>query len=124
MAEPDAETGRDRATTLADVKAVMEAFVAERDWEKFHRPKNLAASVAIEAAELMELFQWDGVEPPETIRADAEKMQRIREELSDVFAYTLAMANRLDIDLASAFTAKMTMNREKYPAGSAEFDQD
>ena len=124
MAEPDAETGRDRATTLADVKAVMEAFVAERDWEKFHRPKNLAASVAIEAAELMELFQWDGVEPPETIRADAEKMQRIREELSDVFAYTLAMANRLDIDLASAFTAKMAMNREKYPAGSTDFNQE
>lgn len=111
-----AEQRADTTTTLANVKAVMEAFVAERDWGKFHQPKNLAASVAIEAAELMELFQWDDVEDPTAIRADPAKMQRIREELSDVFAYTLAMANRLEIDLASAFTMKMAMNREKYPA--------
>lgn len=117
MTDHQPPTPHDSRTTLAEVKAVMEAFVAERDWEKFHQPKNLAASVAIEAAELMELFQWDHVEQPEVIQADAEKMQRIREELSDVFAYTLAMANRLDIDLASALAAKMVMNRAKYPAG-------
>jgi len=105
----------DKTTTLADIKATMEAFVAERHWQPFHQPKNLASSLAIEAAELMELFQWDAVEPPETIQADSAKMQRIREELSDVFAYTLAMANRLEIDLASAFEAKMRMNARKYP---------
>ena len=105
----------DATTTLAQVKAQMEAFVAERGWQPLHRPKNLAASITIEAAELMELFQWDGVEPPQTIQADPQKMQRIREELSDVLAYTLALANRLDIDLASAFSMKMQMNATKYP---------
>jgi len=115
MADPAAPND-DSTTTLADVKAVMEAFVAERHWEKFHQPKNLASSVAIEAAELMELFQWDDVESPAAIMADPAKMQRVREELSDVLAYTLAMANRLEIDLAGAFGMKMAMNREKYPA--------
>ncbi|MEM7624330.1 MAG: nucleotide pyrophosphohydrolase [Planctomycetota bacterium] len=116
MADRDLPKDQDATTTLADVKALMEAFVAERDWERFHQPKNLASSIAIEAAELMELFQWDGVEPPEAVRQDAAQMQRIREELSDVFAYTLAMANRLGIDLSSALAAKMVMNRAKYPA--------
>ncbi|MEM1028071.1 MAG: nucleotide pyrophosphohydrolase [Planctomycetota bacterium] len=111
----------DATTTLADVKAVMETFVAERNWEKFHLPKNLAISIAIEAAELMELFQWDGVRTSEAVQQNPEQMQRIREELSDVFAYTLAMANRLNIDLALAFAAKMEMNREKYPAGEEQF---
>ncbi|MEM1107960.1 MAG: nucleotide pyrophosphohydrolase [Planctomycetota bacterium] len=111
-----AKINTDAGTTLADLKSVMEAFVAERTWEKFHVPKHLSMSIAIEAAELMELFQWSDVEPPEVIQENAELMQRVREELSDVFAYTLAMANRLDIDLASAFTDKMAMNREKYPA--------
>lgn len=121
MTHPSSEARTDDTTTLADLKAAMEAFVAERNWEAYHQPKNLAGSIAIEAAELMELFQWDPVQQPPEIIGDETKMQRIREELSDVLAYTLAMANRLDIDLSSAFTAKMAMNREKYPVGSEDF---
>ena len=110
------DTPRDKHTSVAALKQVVEDFVAERDWQRFHAPKNLAMSAAIEAAELMELFQWDAVQPPEVIAQDAEKMQRIREEMSDVLAYTLGLANRLNIDVSAALTEKMVANARKYPA--------
>lgn len=106
---------RDNNTSVEALRGVVEAFVAERRWQRFHQPKNLAMSIAIEAAELMELFQWDDVAQPAAIAKDPEKMQRIREELSDVLAYTLGLANRLDIDVTAALVEKMKMNAAKYP---------
>lgn len=83
---------RDAETTVAQLRRIVDAFVAERDWGQFHTPKNLAMSLAIEAAELMEHFQWLTPEQSWQAAADAEKKRAIGEELSDVFGYLLALA--------------------------------
>lgn len=111
----DARLTTDDATSVDALKARIEAFVAERDWHKFHQPKNLAMSIAIEAAELMEHFQWPQSEPLDAIKADAERMAEVRDELADVLAYALSLANALDIDIASAVESKMQRNEVRYP---------
>lgn len=100
----------DETTTVKQLKDMVAAFVAERDWQQFHTPKNLAMSIAIEAAELMELFQWSD----ETARLQ-EKLVNLREELADVVIYCLAMANSVGFDLSAAVHEKMGINRRKYP---------
>ncbi|QDQ27970.1 nucleotide pyrophosphohydrolase [Chitinimonas arctica] len=102
---------KDDLTTLAELKTRVAAFAAARDWQQFHNGKNLAMSIAIEAAELMEHFQWS---PPATERVDKAE---VAEELADVLIYALAFANRLEIDVASAILAKLDKNESRFPAG-------
>lgn len=109
----------DRTTAVAELRELIARFVAERDWEQFHSPKNLAMSLAIEAAELMEHFQWIDIAESRQVVDNPSKMQAIRDEMADVVAYTLALANALDIDISDAVGRKMVKNAEKYPA--AEF---
>jgi NTP pyrophosphatase (non-canonical NTP hydrolase) len=110
--------GSDSETTIGELRKAIGAFVAERSWERFHAPKNLAMSIAIEAAELMELFQWqdadDGPKGPGPRESDAQ----LADELADVLIYCLALANREDIDLSAAVLAKLGENAERYPVGS------
>lgn len=107
----------DQDTTLADLRAEVRRFVDERNWEKFHSPKNISMALAVEAAELMEHFQWISMEESRTL--DPEKHTQVGEEIADVFCYIMAIANTLDLDLTQTFTRKMIANRKKYP--SAEF---
>jgi dCTP diphosphatase len=109
----------DTTTTLAEVRAWMTRFVAERNWEQFHSPKNLSMSLAIEAAELMEHFQWIDVAESRRVIDDPAKLAAIGEELADVFSYTLALANSLGIDLSETLRAKMIKNAVKYPVPSS-----
>ncbi len=81
----------------------------------YHTPKNLASSLAIEVAELMEHFQWLTGEESQRVVEDPARMQGIREEMSDCMAYLLALANVLGVDVSSAFVEKMVRNAEKYP---------
>jgi NTP pyrophosphatase (non-canonical NTP hydrolase) len=106
----------DTDTTLADLKQRIAAFVAARDWQQFHAPKNLAMSLAIEAAELMEHFQWLTVEESRALAADPTRLAAVGEELADVLCYALAMGNALGLDLAATVAAKMEKNAAKYPA--------
>lgn len=106
----------DETTTLADLRQAMRQFVAERDWQQFHSPKNLAMSIAIEAAELMEHFQWLEVDASRRVVDDPARLHAIGEELADVLTYCLAMANALELDVSSAIKAKMEKNAMKYPA--------
>jgi dCTP diphosphatase len=106
----------DSSTSVAELRNLVDRFVRERDWTQFHSPKNLAMALAIEAAELMEHFQWIEVAASRDIRHQPEKRAAVAEELSDVLAYTLAMANSLDIDLSDALRSKMVKNAHKYPA--------
>jgi NTP pyrophosphatase (non-canonical NTP hydrolase) len=106
----------DENTTVAQLKKLMADFVAERKWQPFHDPKNLSASIAIEAAELMEHFQWLRTDQLPSVREEAETMARIAEELADVLAYTVSFASTMGIDLSSAMEAKMKRNALKYPA--------
>ena len=106
----------DSQTTVAELKAMMQAFVAERNWQKSHTPRNLAASVAVEAGELLEHFQWlTADEASERSRTDAAFHKAVGEELSDVLMYLLSLANSMDLDIAAAAEAKMARNRAKYP---------
>lgn len=107
---------QDSTTTVAELKKLMEAFVAERQWEPFHDPKNLSASIAIEAAELMEHFQWLRSDQLDSVKQDPKTMSEIREELADILAYALSFATRMGIDIASALEQKMKKNAAKYPA--------
>jgi NTP pyrophosphatase (non-canonical NTP hydrolase) len=105
----------DSTTTLAELRDVVRRFVHERDWEQFHAPKNLSMSLAIEAAELMEHFQWIDMAESRRVGGDARKLADVRDEVADVLCYLLALANELDIDLADAVRDKMLKNAQKYP---------
>lgn len=89
----------------------IDQFAEERDWDKFHTPKNLAMALSVEAAELVEIFQWkegDDIDDQLAIKA-------AEEELADIFYYTMRMCQKLDINLEEAFFKKMVKNREKHP---------
>jgi len=99
---------------LEELKERLRVFVAERDWDQFHSPKNLAMALSVEAAELVELFQWLTEEESATL--DTERRRRAAEELADVLWYLVRIADRLDIDLLQAAGEKLERNAVKYPA--------
>jgi NTP pyrophosphatase (non-canonical NTP hydrolase) len=96
------------------VRRDLRAFVEERDWDRFHAPKDLALSVAIEAGELAEIFQWRDARD-----LSAEDRQRVGEELADVTMYCMLLADKAGLDLMSAIEAKLVQNRAKYPVDKA-----
>lgn len=100
--------------SLQMLRASINAFVAERDWAQFHTPKNLAMAMIVEAAELVEQFQWDT--PQESQHLTAEKREAVSHELADTFVYLLRIAEVLDIDLIVAANQKIALNAKKYPA--------
>ena len=106
----------DQTTTLAELRTLVRDFVEERDWRQFHSPKNLSMSLAIEAAELMEHFQWIDVPESREASQDASRLSAIGEELADVLCYSFALANELGLDIATIVTEKMAKNALKYPA--------
>lgn len=97
--------------TFEEAKEKALAFREERDWAQFHNPKDLALSISIEAAELLEVFQWSG-----TDLEVAGKKDRAVEELADVAIYCVYLAEALGVDLADAVGAKIDANAQKYPA--------
>lgn len=105
---------------LERLKARLRRFAAERDWERFHSPKNLAMALAAEAGELLELFQW--LTEDESASLDEKKRREVRLELADVFIYLLRLADRLDIDLLEAAAEKIELNDAKYPADRVRGD--
>ena len=109
-------SGNDDKTTVAELRKIIADFVAARDWSQFHAPKNVSMALAIEAAELMEHFQWLTTEASRRLADDPAKLAEVAEELADVIGYSFALANELGIDVSSAIRAKMVKNIEKYPA--------
>lgn len=105
----------DRTTTLEELKERISAFVKARDWEKFHSPKNLSMSLAIEAAELMELFQWATTEESRTLHLDKAYKNKIEEELADIATYLLNLCSVLKIDLGNVIVKKLEVNAQRYP---------
>lgn len=101
---------------LGEMQAALRHFAAERDWQPFHTPKNLATALMVEAAELAEIFQW--MTPEASVRAheDGETRGRIGDEVADVLLYLLQVADHCQIDLAQAVRNKLAKNAEKYPA--------
>jgi dCTP diphosphatase len=102
--------------TLEDLAAELRRFAAERDWEQFHTPKNLAVSLAVEVGELLEHVQWGSDEQLAARFGTTAGRAAIAEELADVLIYLVRLADRLDIDLLAAASAKIAANAERYPA--------
>jgi NTP pyrophosphatase (non-canonical NTP hydrolase) len=109
----------DAATTLAELKTRLLAFVREREWEQFHSPKNLSMALAAESGELMEHFLWATPEQSRAIVADPARRGKIADELADVVIYALEFANITGLDVAAAIEAKMATNARKYPVEKA-----
>ena len=94
-------------------------FRDERDWQQYHNPKDLAISLSLEAAELLELFQWKSSASVESMLDDREYRSRISHELADIMIYAVFLSERLNIDLYEACVQKIAMNRAKYPIDKA-----
>ncbi len=104
----------DDRTTLGELKGRVEEFVAERNWEKFHSPKNLSMALAVEAGELMEIFSWMTEE--ESANLDKEKLIHAAEEVADVMILALNLTGVLGVDAASTLWDKLEKAKKKYPA--------
>ncbi len=102
---------------LDDLAAALRAFAAERDWEQFHTPKNLAAALAVEAGEVLEHFQW--LTPEQSLALTGEQRQAVALELADVLLYLVRLADRTGVDLERAAREKLALNAKKYPADKA-----
>ncbi len=101
------------ADSLAELRQKIDNFVNERDWAQFHSPKNLAMAMIVEAAELVEHFQWDTIQ--ESYELSTEKRQQVANELADTFVYLLRLAEVTGIDLIQAANEKIALNAIKYP---------
>jgi NTP pyrophosphatase (non-canonical NTP hydrolase) len=101
------------ADSLAELRNKIDIFVNERDWAQFHSPKNLAMAMIVEAAELVEHFQWDTIQ--ESYELSTEKRQEVANELADTFVYLLRLAEVTGIDLIQAANEKIALNAIKYP---------
>src|SRR5512134_3685987 len=106
------------ADSLAELQTELDVFVEERNWAQFHTPKNLAMGVAIEAAEIMEHFQWCSGD--ESYSLPKEKRAEVANEIGDVLMYLLGLGRALDIDIIAAARDKLVQNREKYPVEKAK----
>ena len=104
--------------SLANLRVKINQFVAERDWAQFHTPKNLAMAMIVEAAELVEQFQWDT--PMESQQLSPEKREAVSHELADTLVYLLRLADVLQIDLLEATNKKIALNALKYPVEKAK----
>jgi dCTP diphosphatase len=106
------------ADSLVELRQKIDTFVNERDWAQFHSPKNLAMAMIVEAAELVEHFQWDTIQ--ESYDLSAEKRQEVAHELADTFVYLLRLAEVTGIDLIQAANDKIVLNALKYPVDKAK----
>ena len=102
--------GHDR---LEHLRARLAAFVAERDWDQFHNPKNLAMALSVEAGELVEHFMW--LSPAEADRLPPDSLAEVELEMADILLFLLRLSDRLGVDLAAAAEKKLALNAAKYP---------
>jgi NTP pyrophosphatase (non-canonical NTP hydrolase) len=104
-------------TTIESLTQALRRFAEERDWEQFHSPKNLAAALTVEAAELLEHFQWLTEEQSRNLPED--KRAAVSHEIADVLLYLLQIADKLQIDIVAAANEKLALNAVKYPVAQA-----
>ncbi|WP_432061668.1 nucleotide pyrophosphohydrolase [Streptomyces sp. S1] len=101
---------------VAELQRRLVAFAAARDWQPYHTPKNLVAALSVEAAELLEIFQWLTPEQAERVMEDPESAHRVADEVADVLAYLLQFCAALGIDPLAALAAKIDRNEVRFPA--------
>lgn len=109
----------DKVTMMAEtdfdrIKKQVRQFVVERDWDQFHSPKNLSMALIVEAAEMVEHFQW--LTEEQSCNLSPEKLAEVEQELADIQVYLISLAEKLQLDLIAAVDKKMALNAKKYPA--------
>ena len=102
-------------TTLREIKGKIKKFIKERDWEKYHSPKNISMSIAIEAAELMEHFQWLTIDQSKKLLKNKSRREEIEDELADIAIYVLDFCNAFDINIEKCILRKLDKSSKKYP---------
>ncbi len=118
--QPDAtRPGAPGAADLPALQRRLADFAAARNWQPYHTPKNLAAALSVEAAELVEIFQWLTPEESARVMDDAGSAHRVRDEVADVLAYLLQLCEVLGVDPLEALAAKIERNEDRFPAGGA-----
>jgi dCTP diphosphatase len=100
---------------MNDLRDKLRQFAAERDWDQFHSPRNLAVALSVEASELLEHFQW--LTDAQSKQLPPEKRELVRDEMADVLLYLIRLADKLEVDLLEAAAKKIEKNAIKYPAG-------
>lgn len=95
------------------IRGKVREFVAARDWDQFHSPKNLSMALIVEAAELVEHFQW--LSEAQSAALPPEKLAEVEQELADIQVYLISLAHKLDLDLIAAVEKKLVLNAQKYP---------
>jgi len=102
---------------LVGLRDALRSFAAARDWDQFHSPRNLAAALAVEAAELLEPFQW--LTDEQSRELSPESRAAVEQEMADVLLYLVRLADKLGVDLERAARAKIALNAQKYPVEKA-----
>lgn len=108
-----------RLIDISALKAALQTFTDERNWNQFHSPKNLAMALTGEVGELVEIFQWLTEEESKKVADDPKTARAVRDELADVTLYLVRLCNVLNVDLNEAITHKIQTNSQKYPAGDS-----
>ncbi|WP_310388472.1 nucleotide pyrophosphohydrolase [Roseateles sp.] len=104
---------------IEDLQMRLRQFAIERNWQPYQTPKNLAMAMVVEAAELVEIFQWLTPEQSQQIQTDPAKHQHLGEEIADVMLYLLQIADHTGVDISAALERKLLLNAIKHPAASA-----
>ena len=107
----------EESDALSRLRDELRRFATERDWDQYHSPKNLAAALCVEAAELLEHFQWRT--DAESKSLPTEHLAKVREEIADVLLYLVRLADKLNVDLLDAAANKIAVNARKYPVDKA-----
>ena len=107
----------EESDALSRLRDELRRFATERDWDQYHSPKNLAAALCVEAAELLEHFQWRTDDESKSLPAD--QLAKVREEMADVLLYLVRLADKLNVDLLEAANNKIVLNAQKYPVDKA-----
>ena len=111
MSAPESSSPMNSLDALRDA---LQRFAAERDWDQFHSPKNLAIALSVEASELLEHFQW--ITESESKLLPPEKLEKVRDEMADVLIYLVRLSDKLAVDLLKVAFEKIDKNARKYPA--------
>ncbi len=110
----------DSKTTIADLKKLVTKFRDERDWKKFHNPKDMAMSISIESNELLELFLWKNEKQVSEALENQAKFQDVKDEIADIVVYCIDLCDVLGVDLSQAVEEKIKKNEAKYPVDKAK----
>ena len=103
---------------IAEIQSRLRNFAAERDWERYHSPKNLSMALAVEASELMEIFQWVGAEESRKVVEHPDTIDQVGAEIADVCIYAIRLADVIGVDLDASIDRKIEQNNKKYPPGA------